>query len=120
MPPFNSNPYAAPTSGDSVDAFATRGRYVGRAVIAMLLAAAIVATAVLTGGLWMLGAIDLGRFGWIFLGALLLASVFLFFAAKNYRSGSRRTAVGLATIAPCLIGLAILLALNDAGVIALF
>ena len=120
MAPVDHNPYAAPSSECEADVLASRTRYPGRSFIAMLLAATTAVTAALTGVLWMLGAIDLGRYGVVFLGSLTFATVILVFAAKHYSAGSRYTALGLATIVLCIIAAAVLLALHDAGEIVLF
>lgn len=119
MPP-DRNPYAAPSSVSKRDASDSRPRFPGRTFVAYLLAGAVALTAILLGALWVIGGIDLGRFGVVFLGSLLVAAAILVLAAIHYATGSRRTAVSLAAIAPLVIFSAVLLALHDAGVISLF
>lgn len=94
--------------------------YIGRAIIALLFAALSLITAILTGGLWGLGAIDLGPYGVLFLGSQVLAAVVLTLVAKLYSKGSRYTAVGLAILALAIMILGILFPLRDAGVITTF
>ncbi len=119
MAPTDCNPYAAPTSEGQRNVSMSRGRYAARSFIAYLLAAASAFTAALTGWLWFLGGIDLGRYGIVFLGSLVLGAALLVIAARHYSVGSRRTAIVLGILVLLIIASAILLALYDAGVITL-
>lgn len=116
---MSENPYQAPSSEIPNDA-RSRSRFAGRSFIAILLACATAFTGLLTGGLWMLGAIDLGRYAILFLLSLAAASFILVYAANRYTAESRKFAVGLSAFALFVIGFAISMALYDAGMFTLF
>ena len=115
------NPYAAPRDPNSSSAaelaLAAIRTFRGRSIIAILLATAIAGTAILLGWLWLIDAIDLGAFGFVFLASLIFATLALLAAARCYVKGARKTAVALVVFAPLLIISAMLLAMHEAGVI---
>ncbi|MCO8124288.1 hypothetical protein NHH03_21275 [Stieleria sp. TO1_6] len=114
------NPYSPPSTTGVVLSPAMGRRFVGRSFIASMLAGLTAVTGLLTGTLWSIGAIDLGRFGFAFLSSLAVGTALLVCVARCYLEGSRATAVVLFLLVPCIIFSATLLALRDAGVFTLF
>lgn len=116
----DANPYSSPRTEGAIVSPDGRTRFAGRAVVAILLGVATAFTAIFLIAVWSIGAIDLGRFGIIFLCTLFLVTVFLLFVAKSYFDGKRYLAVGMSFLVPCVIICAMLLAMHDAGVFVLF
>ncbi|QEF97646.1 hypothetical protein Mal15_16870 [Stieleria maiorica] len=118
--PADVNPYSAPSPIES-NVFPWLGqRFPGRSVIAFAFAVLEAFTALLTGGLWAINAIDLGRFGALFLLSLVVSSAMLLCSARCYATGSRGFAVLLAVLSLCVMTCGVLLCLHDAGVIPPF
>ncbi|TWU27933.1 hypothetical protein [Novipirellula artificiosorum] len=118
--PADLNPYSAPASVEGGTFPWLEHRFPGRSIIAFVFAALEVFTALLTGGLWAINAIDLGRFGGVFLLSLLISSAMLLYAAKCYSMGTRGHAVLLALLSLVVMAGGVLLSLHDAGVIPPF
>ena len=117
------NPYAPPRDLTAISAIKWASKaiqtYPGRSLVAILLAMLIAGTAILLGWLWSIGALDLGAFGYVFLVALVLATLVLLTAARFYMKGARKYAVGLVVLVPLLIVSAMLLSMHEAGVFTL-
>ena len=111
------NPYSSPTSSEGGGLPWDVKPFPGRSIIAFAFATLEALTALLTGGLWAINAIDLGRFGGVFLLTLVVSSGMLFYASKCYASGLRGFAVLLAVASLCVMVSGVFLCLHDAGVL---
>lgn len=110
------NPYSAPASFESRGYPCFAQRFPGRSIIAFVFAVLLAFTALFTGGLWAINAIDLGRFGSVFLLSLFIASATLMIAATCYAKGARGLAVVLVVLSLGVMVCGIVLPLHDAGV----
>ena len=113
------NPYSAPRNLPTSRAQAIR-KFLGRSVVAGLLAATTFGTGLLLFWLSSIGAIDLGKLGSIALASLLFATIALLAAARFYSLGWRKYAVGFIIIALFFFILIVLIALHEAGIFTLF
>lgn len=111
------NPYAAP---NHVSASVAIRRFLGRSMVAGLLAVTTFSTGLFLFWLGSIGAIDLGRFGTVALGSLVLATLALLVASRFYSVGWRKYAIAFFVIAGLCFLPIVLIAFHEAGIFTLF